>query len=162
MIDGDRPSCPRGCSGRMHRHGRYIRYAHPTGAATFSVPRFHCPCCGLTVSVLPVDRLPYRPLAAPRLEAFFNEQVSIGSGPDPPPELVEVGCLRRAWARLQSRTDVLTTLFSLNSESGIVSAEALWLRMCEVQETMQALLCSLARSWQQSLLGDYACLRVPT
>lgn len=161
MVDGERPSCPRGCSGRVHRHGRYFRYAHPSGTKTFAVQRFRCPRCGLTISVLPVDRLPYRSLVVPRVEAFFNEQARTGSGPDPPPGEVEAGCLRRAWTRLQGRTDVLRQLPGLKAANGAVSAAAVWTQLCNDHGTLSAVLCSLARWQRQSLLGDYGCLRVP-
>ena len=39
------------------------------------------------------------------MEAFFNEQAEDGTGPDPPPKVLEAGCLRRAWQRFQSRID---------------------------------------------------------
>ena len=107
MFDGDRPKCPRGCPGRVHRHGRYSRYSHPTGPERFVVLRFRCPKCRLTISVLPADRLPYRPLCGLRTEAFFNQQVCIGAGPHPPPATTETGCLRRAWRRLRSRASSL-------------------------------------------------------
>ena len=161
MFAGDRPACPRGCRAGVHRHGRYSRYANPTGGKLLSIQRFLCAECGLTISVLPADRLPYRPLAGPRVEAYFNEQANTGSGPDPPPALIEAGCLRRAWARLQNRTNLLRNLLGLMATRGTAAVEAFWVRMRELHGTMQAMLCGLARSHQRSLLGDYRCLRVP-
>jgi len=71
-FTGERPRCPRACPGRLHRHGCYRRYGRPEGNERFGVQRYWCPDCGLTVSVLPVERLPYRPLEGARVEAFFQ------------------------------------------------------------------------------------------
>jgi len=161
MFRGDRPSCPRACPGRVHRHGGYRRYAHPTGQATLRIQRFWCPHCQLTISVLPADRLPYRPLAAGRLEAFFNEQAEVGSGPDPPPAVLEAGCLRRAWARFQTRVDVLKEAFGLLIARSTDSAAALWKQMRLAKATLAGILRYLAQAHKRSLLGDYQCLRLP-
>ena len=161
MFSGDRPACLRGCPGRVHRHGRYARYAHPAGAETFDVQRFWCPTCGLTISVLPAERLPYRPLAGGRLASFFNEQAEAGSGPDPPPDVLEAGCLRRAWSRFQTRVYKLKEAFGLLLESVIDSAAALWQALRRVKGTLGGMLDYLAAAHKSSLLGDYRCLRLP-
>jgi hypothetical protein len=161
MFSGDRPHCPRNCVGRVHRHGRYWRYCQPSGAETFPVYRFWCPQCGLTISVLPVDRLPYRPLEGGRVEGYFNEQAEAGSGPDPPPDELEAGCLRRAWARFQTRVCTLKEAFGLLITSLTDSAGALWKQMRLAKSTLQGILGYLARSHKTSLLGEYQCLRVP-
>jgi hypothetical protein len=145
----------------MHRHGHYCRYAQPSGAATFPVYRFWCPVCRLTVSVLPADRLPYRPLQGGRLEAYFNEQAEAGSGPDPPPEPLEAGCLRRAWTRFQTRVCTLREAFGLLIAHATDSAGALWKQMRLAKATLQGILRHLAQTHKRSLLGDYPCLRVP-
>lgn len=162
MVDGERPTCPQGCRGGVHRHGRYFRYAHPTGTKTFVVPRFYCPQCGLTISVLPSDRVPYRSLDASRLEAFFNAQASVGDGPDPAPTGVEVGCLRRAWRRLQGRASILKGILGSALTNAPDSTAALWAQLRRSQGALSDILCSLGRLHQRSLLGDYLCLRVPT
>lgn len=161
MFRGDRPACLRGCPGRVHRHGCYLRYAQPAGADTFGVQRFWCPECGLTISVLPVERLPYRPLAGARMEAFFNEQAEAGSGPDPPPEVLEAGCLRRAWSRFQTRVDRLKEAFGLLLTRVTDSAAALWKELRLVKGTLEGMLHYLAQAHKTSLLGDYQCLRLP-
>jgi hypothetical protein len=58
--------------------------------------RFLCRPCGHTVSVLPANRLPYRPLEVERLQGGFDAQAEVGTGLDPPPEPIEAGCLQRA------------------------------------------------------------------
>lgn len=161
MFGGDRPACPRACPGRVHRHGWYWRYAHPSGTEKFAVQRFRCPHCELTLSVLPVNRLPYRSVQVDRVEAFFNQQAEVGSGPDPPPEPLEAGCLRRAWTRLQTRVVVLKDAFGLLIASATDSAFTLWKQMRLAKGRLQSILTYLAQGHKRSLLGDYLCLRLP-
>ena len=123
--------------------------------------RYLCPDCGLTISVLPVERLPYRPVVGPRVEAFFNAQAGIGSGPDPPPGELEAGCLRRAWTRFQTRVSTLKEAFGLLIPSVLSGAAHLWKQMRLAKETLAAILGFLARTCNLSLLGDYRCLRLP-
>ena len=123
--------------------------------------RYWCPECELTISVLPVERLPYRPLEGPRLEAFFNAQAGIGSGPDPPPGQLEAGCLRRAWTRFQTRVSTLKEAFGLLIPSVIAGAAHLWKQMRLAKPTLTAILGFLAHTRNTSLLGDYCCLRWP-
>lgn len=160
-FNGERPSCPRGCRGRIHRHGCYPRYAGTSGTESYRVQRYWCPQCGLTISVLPADRLPYRSVTGTRLEAFFNEAAEAGSGPDPPPDELEAGSLRRAWARLQTRVATLQDAFGLLVEHLTDCAAALWRAMRQAKGTLGGILQYLAQAHQCSLLGDYRCLRLP-
>jgi hypothetical protein len=116
----------------------------------------------LTISVLPVDRLPYRPVEGPRLEAFFNAQAGIGSGPGPPPGELEAGCLRRAWTRFQTRVSTLKEAFGLLIPSVLSGAAHLWKQLRLAKETLAAILGFLAQTRNISLLGDYRCLRLPS
>jgi hypothetical protein len=161
MIKGDRPDCVRGCSGKVHRHGGYSRYLLGSILSIFFVQRFLCPHCGLTISVLPAQRVPYRPLVGSRLEAHFNQQAELGSGPDPPPALLEAGCLRRAWTRLQTRVADLKEAFGLLITSDPKTAAALWKQMRLAKGTLEGILLYLAQSLKGSLLADYQCLRLP-
>jgi hypothetical protein len=103
-LTEERPRCPRGCSGQLHRHGCYFRYENPSGDIKLQVQRFYCPPCQATVSVLPANHLPYRPVKVDRLQADFDQRAQIDSqGPDPPPNCVEAGCLKRAWSSLATR-----------------------------------------------------------
>jgi len=131
------------------------------GGERWAVQRYWCPGCGLTISVLPVDRVPYRPLEGLRLEAYFNAQAEIGSGPDPPPGVLEAGCLRRAWTRFQTRVSMLKEAFGQLIPSVISEAAHLWKQMRLAKETLAAILGFLARTRNLSLLGDYRCLRLP-
>ena len=125
------------------------------------VQRYWCPDCELTISVLPADRLPYRSVEGPRLEAFFNAQAGIGSGPDPPPGQLEAGCLRRAWTRFQTRVSTLKEAFGLLIPSGLSGVTQLWKQMRLAKESLAAILGFLAQTRNISLLGDYRCLRLP-
>jgi hypothetical protein len=160
-FEGDRPSCPRGCRGKPHRHGFYLRYAAPTGSERIAVFRFLCRPCGLTISVLSAGRLPYRSLHADRLQAHADRQAGVGQGPDPPPGVLEAGCLRRAWARLRTRVEVLKNAFGPLVSSTVHSVEALWLGMRHAKGTLPRILGFLATTHKISLLGDYRCLRLP-
>jgi len=125
------------------------------------VQRYWCPGCEITISVLPADRLPYRPLEGLRVQSFFDAQAGISSGPDPPPGELEAGCLRRAWTRFQTRGPVLKEAFGLLIPSVISGAAQLWKQMRLAKETLAAILGFLAQSRNLSLLGDYRCLRLP-
>ena len=123
--------------------------------------RYWCPQCELTISVLPVERLPYRPLEGMRVQSYFDARAGIGSGPDPPPAELEAGCLRRAWTRFQTRVSTLKEAFGLLVSSAISEAEQLWEQMRLAKETLAAILGFLAQTRNISLLGDYRCLRLP-
>ena len=123
--------------------------------------RYWCPECELTISVLPVERLPYRSVDTGRLENFLDAQAGIGSGPDPPPGVLEAGCLRRAWTRFQTRVSTLKEAFGLLIPSVISEAAHLWKQMRLAKETLAAILGFLAQTRNLSLLGDYRCLRLP-
>jgi len=67
--------CPRcGWLHRLWAHGYYERYS--TGSAgkpiAFSVRRFRCTCCGVTISCLPCFAQPYRLVSHTTLEAFVK------------------------------------------------------------------------------------------
>lgn len=123
--------------------------------------RYRCPGCGLTISVLPADRLPYRALEGERLQSYFDAQAGIGKGPDPPPRQLEAGCLRRAWTRFQTRVSRLREAFGLLIESVISGPKHLWEQMRQAKSSLAAILGFLAQNRNLSLLGDYRCLRLP-
>jgi len=145
----------------VHRHGSYGRFAKPCGSDRVQVQRFLCPECGITVSVLLKDQVSYRPVAATRVEAFFNEQAEAGAGPDPPPDEFEAGCLRRAWRRFQTRVLKLKDAFGLLIDSASLCPGHLWKQMRLAKRDVHGILLYLACYHKCSLLGDYRCLRVP-
>jgi hypothetical protein len=95
------------------------------------------------------------------LEAFFNAQAGIGSGPDPPPGLLEAGCLQRAWKRFQTRVSNLKKAFGQVIPSVITGPEQLWNELRLAKHTLASILGFLAQSCNISLLGDYRCLCLP-
>lgn len=123
--------------------------------------RYWCPQCELTISVLPADRLPYRPLEGTRVQSYFDARAGIGSGPDPPPAELEAGGLRRAWTRFQTRVSILKEAFGPLVSSVISKAEQLWEQLRLAKETLAGILRFLAQTRNTSLLGDYRCLRLP-
>lgn len=154
--------CPLRCKGRLHRHGSYGRYdLGPNRDATFAVQRFVCPSCGHTVSVLPANRLPYRPIQVDRLQADFDQRAEIHCGLDPPPRLIEAACLQRAWKRLQTRVVPLKDLLGQMLPAGIKTAKHLWRQVRQRLHSAESILRLLARSFNTSLLGDYRCLQPP-
>jgi len=123
------------------------------------VQRFLCVRCGHTVSVLPGTRLTYRPLEVGRLQGFFDTQAGISCGLDPPPGLVEAGCLQRAWNRLLARVLVLEDAFGQILPSELHTAEQVWKELRRGMGLAEDMLRFLARHCKHSLLGDYAYLR---
>ena len=143
----------------MHRHGSYQRYHQPTGADTFAMQRYVCLPCGHTVSVLPPNRLPYRPLEVDRLQGHFDAQAKVSCGLDPPPEPVEAGCLQRAWTRFLTRVENLSNVFGQMLPTGPHTGPQLWKELRRGVGSAEQMLSFLAQSCKCSLLGDYACLR---
>jgi len=121
--------------------------------------RFLCPPCGHTVSVLPANRLPYRPLEVERLQGGFDAQAEVGTGLDPPPEPIEAGCLQRAWNRFLTRVNVLKNAFGQILAAELYTAQQLWKELRRGLGSTEGMLRFLARCCKCSLLGDYACLR---
>jgi len=123
------------------------------------VQRYLCVLCGHTVSVLPPDRLPYRPLQVQSLQRSFDAQAGVGTGRDPPPEPIEAGCLQRAWNRFLTRVKVLQDAFGQRLGAERYTAPRLWQALRRGIGSAEAILSFLANSCKRSLLGDYACLR---
>ena len=146
----------------MHRHGAYERYANPKGKQKFSVQRYLCLPCGDTVSVLPANRLSYRPLEVERLQTHFDGQAKLSCGLDPPPEPIEAGCLQRAWNRFLARVEILKNAFGQMLPAELPTAQQLWKELRRVVGSTEAMLGFLAQSCKRSLLGDYTCLRPAT
>ena len=121
--------------------------------------RFLCAGCGHTVSVLPGTRLTYRPLEVGRLQGFFDTQAAVSCVLDPPPGLVEAGCLRRAWNRFLTRVKVLQDTFGQILPTELHTAQQLWKELRRNVGSAEEMLRFLAQHCKRSLLGDYACLR---
>lgn len=155
-----RPTCPHNCSGIMHGHGTYKRYARPEDDDLEKIVRFYCRPCGHTVSILPRNRLTYRPVHVDRLEAHLNFQAKLSDrGPVPAPSKIEAGCLHRACTCLVSRIAVLKSVFGQLLSTGINCASELWLAMRQAKVSLVGILDFLAQTHQISLLANYRCLR---
>ena len=109
--------------------------------------------------MLPPLRLTYRALEVERLEGFFDAQAEVSSGLDPPPGLVEAGCLQRAWDRFLTRADVLKNAFGQLLPSELHTGQKIWSALRRNVGSAEQMLRFLAQSCKRSLLGDYACLR---
>jgi hypothetical protein len=146
----------------VHRHGCYERYAGPEGTLKESIQRYLCRPCGLTFSVLPSHRLPYRPIRAERLQGDFDQRAGIQTqGLDPPPRIVEAGCLRRAWSALTKRVATLSDTFGQLVSSTVSDGASLWASLRQSFNSVPKMLCFLAEHHRISLLGNYRCLRPP-
>jgi hypothetical protein len=143
----------------LHRHGSYQRNAKPKGTEKLIIQIYLCVRCRHTVSVLPVNRLSYRPIELDRLQSHFDHQAEGSCGLDPPPEAIEAGCLQRAWKRFLTRVDCLKEAFGQILSAELHSSEQLWKELRRAMGSAEAMLRFLAQSCKRSLLGDYACLR---
>jgi hypothetical protein len=161
-LKGSRPECPNGCEGQVHRHGCYHRYADPEGSARERIQRYRCPPCRLTFSVLPPHRLPYRPVRAERLRGDFDRRAGIQTqGLDPPPRVVEAGCLQRAWSALTARVTTLQEAFGQLVECTVSEVVPFWASLRRAFDSVPSMLCFLSEHHCISLLGNYRCLRPP-
>jgi hypothetical protein len=149
------------CAKRLYRHGSYERFKEPSGQELRSIARFYCPGCGHTVSVLPEQVLPYRPVQADRVQAHFDQKAEVGTGLDPPPSITEAGCLERAWSRFAARLATLRHVFGQLLPATIENAAHFWRQMRQAQGSLVKILHFLADTRNISLLGDYACLKPP-
>ena len=155
--------CPCGGSGRVHRHGHYKRYADPEGSERERIQRYRCSSCGLTFSVLPSHRLPYRPIRAERLQGDFDCRAGIQSqGLDPPPRVVEAGCLQRAWSSLSARVHILNEAFGQLLDGTSSEVTSLWKSLRKAQSSVPRMLCFLSEHHPISLLSNYLCLPPPS
>jgi hypothetical protein len=150
----------------VHKHGCYYRYADPADAKEEDewerIQRYLCPPCGLTFSVLPPHRLPYRPIRAERLQGDFDQRAGIQTpGLDPPPRAVEAGCLQRAWSALSARVATLKDAFGQLVSSTVSDGLSLWRTLRQSFDSVCKMLCFLSEHHRISLLGHYPCLRPP-
>ena len=148
----------------VHKHGCYYRYADPAGAEEEElrerIQRYLCSPCGLTFSVLPPHRLPYRPVRAERLQGEFDKRAGIQTqGLDPPPRAVEAGCLQRAWSVLTARVATLKEAFGQLISKPFSEGASFWVNLRQSFDSVAKMLCFLAEHHRISLLGDYRCLR---
>ena len=152
--------CPCGCPGTVHRHGCYERYADPEETLKERIQRYRHPACGLTFAVLPPHRLPYRAVRAERLQADFDQRAGIQTkGLDPPPRVVEAGCLQRAWSVLTARVKTLKEAFGQLVWSTVSDGASFWSSLRQSFSSAAKMLCFLSEHHRISLLGNYRCLQ---
>jgi len=146
----------------VHRHGCYERYAGPEGTLKERIQRYLCHPCGLSFSVLLPHRLPYRPVRAERLQADFDQRAGIQTqGLDPPPRVVEAGCLQRAWSALSARVTALKEAFGQLVSSTVSDGASFWSSLRQSFDSVPKMLCFLSEHHRISLLGNYRCLQPP-
>jgi hypothetical protein len=95
------------------------------------------------------------------LESFIDEKAGIRSGPDPPPAIIEEGCLQRAFKRLESRVSCLKNTLGQIVSVTVDSAAALWRQIRPVLGSLSSILNRLNQIGRTSLLGEYKCLQLP-
>jgi hypothetical protein len=146
----------------VHRHGTYERYADPEDSEEESIQRYLCYPCRRTFSVLPAHRLPYRSVRAERLQGEFDQRAGIQTeGLDPPPRVVEAGCLQRAWSALTARVTALKEAFGQLVLSTVSDGVSFWASLRQAFDSVPKMLCFLSEHHRISLLGNYRCLRPP-
>jgi len=146
----------------VHCHGSYERFAYPEGQMLEYIQRYRCPGCGLTFSVLLPHRLPYRSILVERLQEDFDRRAGLQTkGLDPPPRVVEVGCLDRAWSALTARVDILKEAFGQLICKPVSEVTSLWINLRQSFSSVAKMLCFLSEHHPISLLGNYLCLRPP-
>jgi len=160
QLEGLRPSCPCGSPKMVHRHGSYERYADPEGTLKERIQRYLCRPCGLSFSVLLPHRLPYRPVRVERLQADLDRRAGIQTqGLDPPPSVVEAGCLQRAWRALTARVTTLKEAFGQLVSSTVSDGASFWSSLRQSFDSVAKMFCFLSEHHRISLLGNHLCLR---
>jgi len=118
--------------------------------------------CYWSFSVLLPHRLPYRPVRAERLQADFDQRAGIQTqGLDPPPHVVEAGCLQRAWSALTQRITTLKEAFGQLVSSTFSDGPSFWVSLRQSFDSVAKMLCFLTEHHRISLLGNYRCLQPP-
>jgi hypothetical protein len=153
--------CPQpGCTGLLHHHGSYSRYASPEGEEQFAVPRYCCTRCGLTTSVLPEERLPYRSLTTTEVEEEFDRRSQELPAAAPPRSEKKGGCFDRAWTAWQRNSRRLVELVGLGLDrSALDGASQAWRALREGGSSLPGILAELWLRFKTSLLRDYRCLK---
>lgn len=156
-LGGQRPK--RSDGSPMRKHGSYSRYSRPDGSDRVLVQRYYDPTTGKTVSVLPPECLPYRPIPAHRFLAFLDHSLLESPALDPPPNELEAGCLSRAFRRFLQRQHPLRVALGQRIPALANSSGELWRGIRRFQSTLDGILSHLWNHHKISLLGDYRCCK---
>ncbi len=154
-FNGNRPPCFLNPKHTVHRHGSYDRFADCDGSLILTILRFLCTICFHTISVLPDDVLPYRPISVTKLEKDF--QARVNGTPPPAATIKEKGCLKRAWRRFTQRTAALAVLLGQMVYVVNPTPKHIWSQLRR-WGNLPVILLRLARLFNTSLLLDYLCL----
>ena len=157
-LHGDRPTCPAEPNHIVHANGSYERYANCDDDRKINIPVFRCVPCGHTMSVLPDDCLPYRPVPVLLVEQYFDAEANPAQTPEPSATEKEKGCLKRACARFKQRVAPLCAALGQMIAAVKPTAAQLWNQLRRTSN-LAAILRQLARPFNTSLLHDYLCLR---
>ncbi|MFO1497885.1 MAG: hypothetical protein U1G07_05740 [Verrucomicrobiota bacterium] len=97
-----------------------------------------------------------------RLQADFDKRAGIQANSlDPPPRVVEAGCLQRAWSALTKRMATLKDVFGQRVSSTVSDGASFWVSVRQSFDSVAKMLCFLCEHHRISLLGNYRCLRPP-
>ena len=157
LLPGDRPACPVNPKHPIHRHGKYDRYADCQEQTKSKwIARFLCYLCRFTISVLPDDTLPYRPISVPKVQGSFDAKAA--GRPEPPVTERERGCLKRAWHRFAQRITALAVVLGQIMQIRRTDAKQTWPQLRRLGN-LEQILGLLGRKYKTSLLADYLCLK---
>ena len=150
-VSGGRPECPVNRRHRVHVLGKYERYIQADSAEKERVRRWRCTVCGVTISVLPDTRLPYRSVGVDLLETWMDAVFMDGRAP---PQVTEneKGCLKRAHERFLQRIPSLTEVMGQMIKAVSPTATQLWVQLRKLGKLRDILL-FLAKDFKTSLLG---------
>ena len=142
----------------IHHHDSYGRYGdcNDKNPLVVIILRFLWVICRRTLSVLPDDLLPYRPVPVPLGEKHFD---ALAKGTPPPAATEkEKGCLKRAWIRFPGRVDALLAVLGQMIKALKPGASALWSPL-RLWGNLPKMLLPQASPFKTSLLHDYLCLQ---
>ena len=157
LLSKARPPCALDPTHRVHCHGRYSRQGDCKKIpALVWILRFLCLICGRTISVLPDELLPYRPISAAKVQEHFDALAK--DQPIPSATEIEQGCLKRAWERFTRRCAALAALLGQMMQLVSLEPKLIWLQLRR-WGSLSDILLRLARPFNTSLLHDYLCLK---
>ena len=158
LLTGDRTTCPVDVNHCIHYHGAYCRYANSDDLEKrVKVPRYLCNRCGHTISVLPDEMLPYRPLNTELVEEDFDARSGLQPSQAQFTEK-QRGCLKRAWRRFTQRLDALASVLGQMMQFRLSDAKLIWIQLRRLGN-LKEILHLLGGKFKTSLLGDYQCLK---
>ena len=138
----------------LHRHGWYLRNVVELGRLyEIRVPRFLCPPCHRTISLLPSFAQPYRLLGTVMTEAFLTHRFD-APGTDSYRDLLLA--YRRRW---EQRAPVIETItgafFAPVVDESVTAAQRLLKSMLSQWGDLSAASVGLLEDFGEALLGRY-------